>query len=169
MPKLEQNLQRKQFQDAKRFHKEDAVDFPVAEEKRRFKIEVHNNFLVIMIEDLKARFSNANIGVLKPMMCISPTNIVSEKSMTRSPSTSDLEDLYKLMQFYQNDLSPLKTVSRNYENLFFVLNTWEFSKGEAVPKDHQTLLQFLKKYNLRIDFLTLHLFQLTEKLLSKLI
>ena len=122
-----------------------------------------------MFEDLKARFSNANIGVLKQMMYISPTNIISEKLVTSSPSTSDLEDLYKLMQFYENDLSSLKTVSRNYEIFFLVLNNWEFSKGEAVPKDHQNLLQFLKKYNLRIDFLTLHLSQLTEKLLSKLI
>ena len=105
-----------------------------------------------MIEGFKARFSNTTVGVLKTMMRISLADIISEKSATKSHSTSDLEDLYTLMQFYEKDLSSPERVFREYENLFLVLDTLEFNEGEAVPRDHKDLLQFLKKFNLTIAF-----------------
>ncbi len=106
----------------KRFHDEDAVDDPIVDEKRRFKIEIHKNILNILITDLKARFSNTMVGVLKAMQCISLANIISEKS-TKSPAESDFKDLCALVQFYKKDISSQDTVSREYENLFLVLNT----------------------------------------------
>ena len=61
------------------------------------------------------------------------------------------------MQFYEKDLSStsIETVSREYENLYLVLNSWEFNVGEAVPRYHQDLLHFLKKFNLTPSFETI--------------
>ena len=136
----------------KKFHDEDAVDDPIVDEKRRFKIEIYNYILDTLITDLEARFSNTTVGVLKAMQCISPANIISEKSSTKTPGESDFKELCTLMQFYEKDRSSNDTVSREYENLFLVLNTWEFEEGEAVPRDHEDLLQFLKKFNLMSSF-----------------
>ena len=60
------------------------------------------------------------------------------------------------MQFYEKDLSSNDTVSREFENLFLALNTWEFEEGEAVPRDYEDLLQFLKKFNLMSSFTKYH-------------
>ncbi len=81
----------KQASRGKRFHDEDAVDNPIVDTKRRFKIEIYNNILDTMTTVLEAWFSNTTVGVLKALQCISPANIISEKSSSKSPAESDFK------------------------------------------------------------------------------
>jgi len=116
---------------------------PIVDQIQRFKVEVYYSVLDIIINDLKARFSDTTVGIINALKCLSPATLIDNTE--KFPAKSRLEQLNVLSEFYRKDLGSKEMVLKEYENIHALLNAWEFSDGEAVPRDHEDLLLFLIK------------------------
>eukprot|EP00794_Sanderia_malayensis_P016611 gene16611-18300_t len=127
----------------KTFHDAMATDDSIVDQIQRFKVEVYYSVLGIIINDLKARFSDTTVGIINALKCLSPATLIDNTE--KFPAKSRLEQLNVLSEFYRKDLGSKEMVLKEYENIHALLNAWEFSDGEAVPRDHEDLLLFLIK------------------------
>ena len=118
--------------------------------QEKFRIEVYNVVLNTIIADLKTRFNDTTVGVLKAFDCISPTTFMDKHGDV--PAESSLQQVQTLCNFYSKDLSTEATVLMEYKNIHALLNAWDFIDGEAVPRDAEDLLVFLEKHNLSAQF-----------------
>ena len=86
---------------------ETAVDDPADDAKQKFKIDVYNVVLDTIVTELKTRFNDTTVGVLKTLQCISPVRFLDkhEDVSVISPAKSSLDQLKTLCQFYSEDLS----------------------------------------------------------------
>ena len=86
---------------------ETAVDDPADDAKRKFKIDVYNVVLDTIVTELKKRFNDTTVGVLKTLQCISPVRFLGkhEDVSVISPAKSSLDQLKTLCQFYSEELS----------------------------------------------------------------
>ena len=121
-----------------------------ADAQEKFRIEVYNVVLDTIIADLKTRFNDTTVGVLKAFDCISPTTFMDKHGDV--PAESSLQQVQTLCNFYSKDLSTEATVLMEYKNIHALLNAWDFIDGEAVPRDAEDLLVFLEKHNLSAQF-----------------
>ena len=120
-----------------------ATDDPIVDQIQRFKVEIYYSVLDIIINDLKARFSDTTVGIINALKCLSPATLIDNTE--KFPAKSRLEQLNVLSEFYRKDLGSKEMVLKEYENIHALLNAWEFSDGEAAPRDHEDLLLFLIK------------------------
>ena len=127
----------------KTFHDAMATDDPIVDQIQRFKVEVYYSVLDIIINDLKARFSDTTVGIINALTCLFPATLIDNTE--NFPAKSRLEQLNVLSEFYRKDLGSKEMVLKEYENIHALLNAWEFSDGEAVPRDHEDLLLVLIK------------------------
>ena len=133
---------------------ETAVDDPADDAKQKFKIDVYNVVLDTIVTELKTRFNDTTVGVLKALQCISPVRFLDkhEDVSVISPAKSSLDQLKTLCQFYSEDLSSNEMVFLEYKNVHALLNAWKFEDGDAVPRDHEDLLIFFQDHNLTAQF-----------------
>ena len=132
------------------FHDEMGRDDPVQDPMQRFRVEVYCSVLDIIINDIEHRFSDTTVGVINSLTCLSPIVLINENET--HPSKFSLDQLNLLLQFYEKDLGPKDMVIQEFENVHALLNAWEFSEGEAVPRDHEDFLVFLIKNGLVHQF-----------------
>ena len=97
----------------------------------------------IVINDIKARFSDTTVDVINAPKCLSPATLIVNTE--RLPVKSHFEQLNVPSEFYQKDLGSKEMVLKESENIHALLNAWGFSDGEAVPRDHEDVLLFLIK------------------------
>ena len=70
-----------------------------------------------MITELKTRFNNTTVGVLKAFDCISPTTFIDKHQDVLAASS--LKQLQTLCNFYSKDLSSEETVFMEYTNMLY--------------------------------------------------
>ena len=112
-----------------------AADDPIVDQIQRLKVEVYYSVLDIIINDIKARFSDTTVGVINALKCLSPATLIDNTE--RLPAKSRLEQLNALSEFYRKELGSKEMILKEYENKHALLNAWEFSDDEAVPRDQE--------------------------------
>ena len=120
-----------------------AADDPIVDQIQRLKVEVYYSVLDIIINDIKARFSDTTVGVINALKCLSPATLIDNTE--RVPAKSRLEQLNALSEFYRKELGSKEMILKEYEKKHALLHAGEFSDDEAVPRDHLDLLLFLIK------------------------